>query len=264
MNSHTCSPPTRPLTTMKRNNPGADRREHVQAKALAGGHHDGSLTFGRPSGARVPVRADSRFIAEVDFRPDFAGRRVNPGIFLFQPLLDQARVLFIGHIQRTLTGQTQLREQPPDRNRAQLNPEPIPDQFHNNRARPQGKRKLKLQRALHGHGMIDPAKLLPVEPTRPTGNRLGPQGLPSAFSIPSQPLIDTRPGKPQRLDHDFRTRTSLHLFHRAHSNRFQGLMIQFPRIASCHCHVPIIDQDLEQCQHTYAFFNKNDFVTRSS
>src|SRR5918994_1906344 len=138
---------------------GADCRNHVERKSLAGLLDHRSLADGCPSSSRMEVRTNPRLVSKENLCPLPLGPCPNHRIFFFHPLLHQRAVLLKGLGQRPLATQTQLRQQ--SSHRCQTQPHPIfpPNQRTDHRPSPQRKGKLKLQRVLCGHRPINPPNL---------------------------------------------------------------------------------------------------------
>src|SRR6516162_2118739 len=84
------------------------------------------------------------------------------------------------------------RQKPTNRDRAQRNIESIFDKFCYHFARPEGKRKLKLQWVVLCHGVVNPFQLLAVEFRRAPKQGFGLQRTPTSPSILGQPTVHRR------------------------------------------------------------------------
>jgi len=216
---------------------GADCRNHVERKSLAGLLDHRSPADGCPSSSRMEIRTNPRLVGKKNLCALSVGLCPNPGILSFYPLLDQRGVLFKRFSQRSLATQPQLRQKPTHRSQAQLHVILPPDQRTDHFSSPQRKRKLQLQRVLRRHGPINPLNLWPPQLVRPSVKLSGLEGLPTCSSIRCQPVVNTGPRKTQHADNDFRTFAALNSLYGPNSYRLQSLVVQFPGILSLHANI---------------------------
>src|SRR5262249_51522064 len=216
---------------------GANSRNHVERKSLAGLLDHRSLPDGCPSRSRMKVRTNSRLVGKKNLSSLPIGLRPNLRILAFYPLLDQRGVLLKRFSQRSLATQPQLRQKPTYRSQTHLHPIPSPDQRADHPSSPQYKRKLQFERVLHRPVPINPLNLRPPQFVRPSVNPPGFQRPPTAGPIRCQPVVNAGSRKTQYADDNFRTFPALHSLHRPYSYRLQGLVIQFPGILSLHANI---------------------------
>lgn len=214
--------------------PRAHRRYHVQTESRSRCLDKRGATFERPGGPCMKVRPNSRFIPKKDIGPDLLCQGPDPGILLIQPLLDQGRALLKSTIQRPLTSQTQLRQQPPYGDSAQPNLPPFPNQISNHLPRPQCKGKLHLQRVLCRYRFVNPSHLRSIQLRRPSLQRLCLQRIPPAAAIAGQPVVNAHSAEAKCTDHFFRTMTGLNLFNGAYTNCFQSFVVELSCIILSH------------------------------
>jgi len=234
---------------------GANCRNHVERKSLAGLLDHRSLADGRPSRSRMEIRPNPRLVSKKNlcFLP--VRLRPNLGILAFYPLLDQRAVLLKCFSQRSLATQAQLRQKPTHRSQTQLHAILSPDQRADHPSSPQGKWKLQLQRTLHRHGPINPLNLRPAQLVRPAVKLSGLERPPTASPIRCQPLVNAGSRKTQHADNDFRTFAALNSLNRPNSYRLQSLVIQFPGILSLHANT--ITPSTVECLLTYELINNS-------
>ena len=213
---------------------GANGRNHVERKSLAGLFDHRSLPDGCPSRSRMEIRTNPRLVGKKNLCSLSLGLCPNLRILCFDPLLDQRGVLFKRFSQRSLATQPQLRQKPTHRSQAQLDVVLPPDQRADHRSSPQRKRKLQLQRVLHRHGPINPLNLPPPQFVRPPVKLSGLKGSPPRSSICCQPVVNAGSRKTQHADNDFWAFATLNSLNRPNSYCLQGLMIQFPGILFLH------------------------------
>src|SRR6516164_2506246 len=159
--------------------------------------------------------------------PDF-------GVFLFEPLLHQRLVVFQRTMQRLLAGDTKLRQKSTNRDRAQRNIESIFDKFCYHFARPEGKRKLKLQWVLLRHGVVNPFQLLAVEFRRAPKQGFGLQRTPTSPSILGQPTVHRRTIDTDNASYHFWTFAVLNTADRALAHRLQSAVVKASGIVRLH------------------------------
>ena len=216
---------------------GADCRNHVERKSLAGLLDHRSLADGCPSRSRMKVRTNPRLVGKKNLRSLAFGLCPNFRILSFYPLLDQRGVLFKRFCQRPLATQPQLRQKPTHRSQAQLHVILPPDQRADHPSRPQRKRKLQLQRIVHRHCPINPLNLSPLQLVRPSIKLSGLKRSPAGSPIRRQPVVNAGSRKTQHTDNHFWALATLNSLHRPNSYRLQGLVVQFPGILSLHTNI---------------------------
>ena len=216
---------------------GADCRNHVERKSLAGLLDHRSAPDGCPSSSRMEIRTNPRLVGKQNLCSLPLSLCPNPGIISFDPLLDQRGVLFKRFRQRSLATQPQLRQKPAHRSQAQLHVILPPDQRTDHFSSPQRKGKLQLQRVLHRHCPINPLNLRPPQLVWPSVKLSGLEGFPTRSPIRCQPVVNTGSRKTQHTDNDLRAFTTLNSLYGPNSYRLQSLVIQFPGILSLHANI---------------------------
>ena len=160
-------------------------------------------------------------------RPDF-------WIVLLQPLLNQSFVKLLRAMQRLLTSDPKLRQEPPHRRRAQNDVELVLDHLRHHLARPQRERELQLQRILARHRIVNPPHHLAIQLRRTPGQRFRLQPIPAAASIARQPAVNSRSVETENMGEDFRALALLHAFHNAYPHLFERLVIQLASVVLSH------------------------------
>src|SRR6202162_1543525 len=172
------------------------------------------------------IRAHVRGVAEIDIGFFPLRQSPDPRVFPLEPLLHQRLVAFQSAVQRLLAGDAELRQQPPDRHQTQRNVEPIFDQRRHHLARPQRKRKLKLQWALLRHRIVNPLQPSAVEFRWATKQWLGSQRSPTTAPILCQPPVNRRTIDANNTSNNFRAFAILHTAHRTLTHHLQRRTIQ--------------------------------------
>lgn len=213
---------------------GANCRNHVERKSLAGLLDHRSLADRCPSRSRMKIRTNPRLVGKQNLCSLLVSLGPNLGILGFYPLLDQRGVLLKRFSQRSLATQPQLRQKPAHRSQAQPDVILPPDQRADHFSSPQRKRKLQLERIFHRHCPINPPNLRPPQLVRPSVKLSGLEGLPTPSPIRRQPVVNAGSRKTQHADNDFRAFATLNSLYRPNSYRLQGLVVQFSGILSLH------------------------------
>src|SRR5271154_193244 len=191
-----------------------------------------------PGAPGVMIRAHMSRIAEENlcFFPLRNGFDLR--VFLLEPLPHQSLVAFLRSVQRLLAGDAELRQQPPDRIRAQRNATLGFDQRRYHFACPQREREFKLQRVLLCHNLVNPLQGASVQFRWSSKKGFCLQRSPSATPILRQPPVHRTGIDPQGSRHNLGALASLYATHRPHAHRFQRRVIQLARIIWPH---PIIE-----------------------
>ena len=135
-------------------------RNHVQQKATPRNFHDRRLSQRSPSRACVIVRADARFVREINPDPFGFSFGTNRWIDFRFPRSYQDRLLLLCSVERLLGGEAQQLHNPANRRKRQFLTEFAFDQSSNQRKRHQTKDKLELQRSIVLYHSRQPAKTL--------------------------------------------------------------------------------------------------------
>src|SRR5512139_3839520 len=214
----------------------ADRRHNVHAETRPGGTHHGGLSFHRPCGARMMIRAYPGLIAKEYLRLQAARHAPNPGILFVKPSLDFFRLLLIRTPYRFLRGQPQLRQQTAHgcftHRYAKL---PV-YQLPNHLRRPQRIRELHLQGILHRHCSINPLQSLSVQFRRSATALTSVQGAPPSMAVLRKPPVDCPSANSKHLRDNLGTSSILHTAYRALPQLRERLMIQPPCIVRSHAY----------------------------
>src|SRR5271154_2706414 len=191
-----------------------------------------------PGAPGVMIRAHMSRIAEENLRFFPLRNGFDLRVFLLEPLPHQSLVAFLRSVQRLLAGGAELRQQPPDRIRAQRNATLGFDQRRYHFACPQREREFKLQRVLLCHNLVNPLQGASVQFRWSSKKGFCLQRSPSATPILRQPPVHRTGIDPQGSRHNLGALASLYATHRPHAHRFQRRVIQLARIIWPH---PIIE-----------------------
>ena len=142
-----------------------------------------------PGAPGVMIRAHMSRIAEENLRFFPLRKGFDLRVFLLEPLPHQSLVAFLRSVQRLLAGDAKLRQQPPDRIRAQRNATLGFDQRRYHFACPQREREFKLQRVLLCHNLVNPLQGASVQFRWSSKKGFRLQCSPSATPILRQPTV---------------------------------------------------------------------------
>ena len=113
-----------------------DCRDQAHAVAGSGFLDDRRFASSAPSPAGVMIRAGMRCVAEIDFGFLPLRQGLDLRVLFLQPLLDQSLVALQGAMQRPLAGNAELSQEPPHRDKAQVDLEFVLDQCGDHLTRP--------------------------------------------------------------------------------------------------------------------------------
>ena len=213
---------------------GTDSRDQIKTESRSCRSNNRSLAFRSPSFTGMKIRSYPSLISKEDISAGPLSLSTDRWILLFQPFLDQRRILLESAHQWLLAGQSQLSQQPSHGCQAKICAILLVDQSTNHCTRPKCKFKLELQWVLECDGIIDPLHLRTRDLSRTTIEWLSSEGVPTARAISGKPLIDTAPRKSQGFYNCFGAFAGLNLFNGTNSYCFQRLMIQFAGIVFDH------------------------------
>src|ERR1700689_705867 len=156
------------------------------------------------------------------------------GYSVFNHLCTSASSRFESAMQRFLTGDTQLRQQPAHGHHAQDNLESGLDDLCHHLARPQRKFKFELQGILLRYRFVNPFQFLVVQLWWTTKKRFRLQGAPATLTITRQPPKHRTIGYAQRPRYNRRSLARLDAANRPFPQSFQRLVIQPARVVFSH------------------------------
>ena len=213
---------------------GTHSRDHIQSKTSPGTAHNRRLSLDCPCSARMMVRSNASLISKEYLRLFCACQAPNPRVPLLQPALNFFRLLLIGTPNRTLRGQSQLRQQPAHRRFAQFYVKTIIDHLPDHFCRPQGIGEPHLKRVLHRLGAENPLHGRAIQLRRSSAPLTSIQRTPSAVTVSCQPTVHGCTGDTHCLGHNFWTMAFLNASYSPLSYRCQILMVKFSRISLFH------------------------------
>lgn len=225
---------------------GGNGGDHVEPKPLACGSNHRGLSLEAPSGPGMKIRTNPRLVFKEDLSPFPLGPGADPRIFLLQPLFDQGGVLLQSLDQRSLTGESQLGQQPSNGRQGQFDAISFPEERPDHTSGPEGKREFQLQGIFGGHGPIDPADLASREFFGAPGHSASLERVPSAGAVGGEPLVDATTRKPKGLDNQLGAFAILDLLDSPDPNRFASLVVHSATVK------PGWDR---LCGHAFAYHN---------
>src|SRR5271168_1725038 len=213
---------------------GSYRRDQTDAVPGSCRLDDRRFTLLSPRAPRVMIRTHVRRVSKINVRTLHLRHFLYLRIFSLQPSLHERLIAFESAMQRFLTGDTQLRQQPSHGHHAQDNLESGLDDLCHHLARPQRKFKFELQRILLRHRFVYPFQFLVVQLWWTTKKRLRLQGAPAALAIIRQPPKHRTIGYAQRPRDNRRSLARLDGANRPFPQSFQRLVIQPARVVFSH------------------------------
>src|SRR5271163_271807 len=230
---------------------GSYRRDQTDAMPGSCRLDDRRFTLLSPRAPRVMIRTDVRRVSKINVRTLHLRHFLDLRIFSLQPFLHERLIAFEGAMQRFLTGDTQLRQQPAHGHHAQDNLEFGLDDLRHHLARPQRKFKFELQRILLRHRFVNPFQFLVVQLWWTTKKRPRLQRAPATLAITRQPPKHRTIGYAQRPRHNRRSLARLDAANRQFPQSFQRLVIQSARVVFSHARNRV--RTYQPCQGKYAF-----------
>ncbi len=159
-------------------------------------------------------------------------------------------------MQWLLTGDPELRQEPPHRRRAQNDAEFVLDQLRHHLARPQRERELQLQRVLARHRIVHPPHHLAIELRRTPGQRFRFQPIPPAAPIAREPAVNSGSVETENMGENFGALAFLHAFHNAYAHLFERLVIQLASVVLSHTKGESSSiLSVKKCLNIYALIN---------
>src|SRR5271156_2405726 len=158
---------------------GSYRRDQTDAVSGSRRLDDRRFTLLSPRAPRVMIRTHVRRVSKINVRTLHLRHFLDLRIFSLQPSLHERLIAFESAMQRFLTGDTQLRQQPAHGHHAQDNLESGLDDLCHHLARPQRKFKFELQRILLRHRVVNPFQFLVVQLLVDDQKEVSPSGRPS-------------------------------------------------------------------------------------
>src|SRR6202162_3097286 len=210
------------------------RRDQTDAVPGSCRLDDRRFTLLSPRAPRVMIRTHVRRVSKINVRTLHLRHFLDLRIFSLQPSLHERLIAFESAMQRFLTGDTQLRQQPAHGHHAQDNLESGLDDLCYHLARPQRKFKFELQRILLRHRFVNPFQFLVVQLWWTTKKRFRLQGAPATLAITRQPPKHRTIGYAQRPRHNRRSLARLDAANRPFPQSFQRLVIQPARVVFSH------------------------------
>src|ERR1700678_2823352 len=213
---------------------GSYRRDQTDAVPGSRRLDDRRFTLLSPRAPRVMIRTHVRRVSKIDVRTLHLRHFLDLRIFSLQPSLHERLIAFESAMQRFLTGDTQLRQQPAHGHRAQDNLESGLDDLCHHLARPQRKFKFELQGILLRYRFVNPFQFLVVQLWWTTKKRFRLQGAPATLTITRQPPKHRTIGYAQRPRYNRRSLARLDAANRPFPQSFQRLVIQPARVVFSH------------------------------
>src|SRR5277367_6501986 len=213
---------------------GSYRRDQTDAVPGSCRLDDRRFTLLSPRAPRVMIRTHVRRVSKINVSTLHLRHFLDLRIFSLQPSLHERLIAFESAMQRFLTGDTQLRQQPADGHHAQDNLESGLDDLCHHLARPQRKFKFELQRILLRHRVVNPFQFLVVQLWWTTKKRFRLQGAPATLAITRQPPKHRTIGYAQRPRYNRRSLARLDAANRPFPQSFQRLVIQSARVVFSH------------------------------
>src|ERR1700733_13987074 len=213
---------------------GSYRRDQTDAVPGSRRLDDRRFTLLSPRAPRVMIRTHVRRVSKIDVRTLHLRHFPDLRIFSLQPSLHERLIAFESAMQRFLTGDTQLRQQPAHGHRAQDNLESGLDDLCHHLARPQRKFKFELQGILLRYRFVNPFQFLVVQLWWTTKKRFRLQGAPATLTITRQPPKHRTIGYAQRPRYNRRSLARLDAANRPFPQSFQRLVIQPARVVFSH------------------------------
>src|ERR1700731_3815569 len=213
---------------------GSYRRDQTDAVPGSCRLDDRRFTLLSPRAPRVMIRTHVRRVSKINVRTLHLRHFLDLRIFSLQPSLHERLIAFESAMQRFLTGDTQLRQQPAHGHHAQDNLESGLDDLCYHLARPQRKFKFELQRILLRHRFVNPFQFLVVQLWWTTKKRFRLQGAPATLAITRQPPKHRTIGYAQRPRYNRRALARLDAANRPFPQSFERLVIQPARVIFSH------------------------------
>jgi len=201
----------------------------------------------------MSIRANTCLIRKPDFSLFSLCSCTDCRIFILNPIRYPLWRLLVGTPQWSLCGQTKLIEQPADRCLAKLDTEMLLNQFANQLACPECKRKPILLRCLVRDGFVQPLQRLCIQFRLAATSFIGIKRIPTTVSVKSQPVIDRNAGNTQNSRHVFRRFAILNRRYTSFTKCRKFFMFQLACIHRVHTHIL---QCARACLNNYETVNK--------
>ena len=214
--------------------PWTNGRDEVEPKPRSRRSNHWGLPHGSPGGAGVGIRSHAGLVSEIEGGACPFGQGPDIRVLCHQPALHRRRVLLVGPVEGALGAQAEFLQETSHGHLAQPDPEPVPDQVADHRTGPEGELELELQWGLLHDRPVQPGQLLPLQPRRPAGDRLGSEGIEAALPGLREPFVDPAPGKAQRADDRFRALSRFHALHGPNAEFFQCLVAEAAPVGCSH------------------------------
>src|SRR6202795_3076186 len=213
---------------------GSYRRDQTDAMPGSGRLDDRRFTLLSPRAPRVMIRTHVRRVSKINVRALHLRHLLDLRIFGPHLFLYERLIAFEGAMQRFLTGDTQLRQQPAHGHHAQNNLEFGLDDLRHHLARPQRKFKFELQGIFLRYRFVNPFQFLVVQLWWTTKKRFRLQGAPATLAITRQPPKHRTIGSAQRPRYNRRSLARLDAANRPFPQSFERLVIQPARVVFSH------------------------------